>query len=112
MGKRANKKAGKKAGKKAAKKGTKVWSLFSLWSALLGAAAAKKALDAGWKVATGNPPPKNPSDPDVKTREAVTWAVTSGTVVGLAKVLATRKAASYYAASTGTNPPKPKLPKK
>ena len=49
----------------------------------LGAAAlAKKALDTGWKAATGKHPPENPADPDVAMGEAVAWAVVSGTFVG------------------------------
>ena len=105
----AKKKAKGKGG--GAGKGTKVWSMFSLGSAILGASVARKALDKSWRAATGKEPPANPADPDVKAREAVTWAITSATVAALAKTLATRKAADYYARSTGVNPPPPKLPK-
>ena len=66
---------------------------------------AKKALDKTWKVATGKKPPENPADPDVDVWEAVAWAVVSGAVVGLARMLAQRRAASYYAQSTGHLPP-------
>ncbi len=33
--------------------GGKLWSVFSLVSALAAATVAKKALDTGWKAATG-----------------------------------------------------------
>jgi hypothetical protein len=85
-------------------KGSKMWSLMSLGAALASAAAAKQALDGGWKAATGKKPPENPADPDVDIREAVTWAVVSGTIMALAKMLATRRAASYYVKSTGHLP--------
>ncbi|MGN6472083.1 MAG: DUF4235 domain-containing protein, partial [Mycobacteriales bacterium] len=66
---------------------------------------AKKALDSGWKAATGKQPPENPADPDVDVWEAITWAAISGTFVALAKMLAQRRAAGYYARSTGHLPP-------
>jgi Protein of unknown function (DUF4235) len=85
--------------------GSKVWTVFSLVSALGAAAVAKKVLDKSWTVATGRKPPENPADPDVEIWEAVAWAVVSGTAVGLARMLAQRRAASYYARSTGHLPP-------
>jgi Protein of unknown function (DUF4235) len=85
--------------------GSKVWSVFSLGSAVLAAALAKKALTASWQVTTGKKPPANPADPDVDLWEAVAWAVASGTIVALARMLATRRAANYYARSTGELPP-------
>ena len=85
--------------------GSKVWSAFSLAAALGAAAVARKTLDKSWKAATGKKPPENPADPDVEIREAVAWAVVTGAFVALARMLAQRKAASYYARSTGHLPP-------
>ena len=82
-----------------------MWTLFSLISALTAAALAKKALNSSWRAATGKNPPQNPADPDVDVWEAVLWAAISGTIIGLARMLAQRKAASYYAKSTGELPP-------
>ncbi|CAN5282632.1 hypothetical protein BH09ACT12_BH09ACT12_20780 [soil metagenome] len=84
---------------------SKVWSVFSLASALGAAALAKKGLNTSWKAATGKNPPANPADPDVEMREAVMWAVASGTFVALARMLAQRRAAGYYLKSTGKLPP-------
>lgn len=42
-----------------------------------------------WQVATGNEPP-DPNDPDVPTREAVTWFVASSIGVGVAQLVAGR----------------------
>jgi hypothetical protein len=84
---------------------SKVWGVFSLVAALLAATAARKALSASWKAATGKPPPANPASPDVEMREALLWAAVSGTIVAVARMLATRRAASYYARSTGHLPP-------
>ncbi len=79
--------------------------MFSLVSALGAAAIAKKAIDKSWTIATGKKPPENPADPDVDIWEAVAWAVASGTAIGLARMIAQRRAASYYARSTGHLPP-------
>jgi hypothetical protein len=84
---------------------SKIWTLFSLVSALGAAAAARKGLNTSWKVATGKQPPENPADPDVDIWEAVAWATLSGVAVGVARMLAQRKAASYYSKSTGHLPP-------
>jgi hypothetical protein len=85
--------------------GSKLWAVLSLVSALGAATLAKKALNTGWKAATGKQPPENPADPDVRMAEAVAWAAVSGTFVALARMLAQRRAASYYAKSAGHLPP-------
>jgi hypothetical protein len=83
---------------------SKMWGVFSLVAALVAATTARKALNATWKAATGKPPPANPASPDVEMREALTWAAVSGTIVAVARMLATRRAAQYYARSTGHLP--------
>jgi Protein of unknown function (DUF4235) len=85
--------------------GSKVWTVFSLAAALGAAAVAKKALDTGWRAATGKHPPENPADPDVQIGEAVAWAMVSGTFVALARMFAQRRAADYYRRSAGHLPP-------
>jgi hypothetical protein len=84
---------------------SKVWAVFSLVAALLAAAVARKGLNASWKAATGKEPPANPADPDVDLAEALLWATVSGTLVAVARMLAARRAADYYARSTGRLPP-------
>jgi hypothetical protein len=91
--------------KSSQKDSSKVWGIFSLLAAVVAAAAARKALNASWKAATGKPPPANPASPDVDMREAVLWAAVSGTIVAVARMLATRRAAHYYQRSTGHLPP-------
>jgi hypothetical protein len=84
---------------------SKVWSIFSLVSALGAAALARKAIDTTWKAATGKHPPENPADPDIQIGEAVAWAALTGALVALARMVAQRRAAGYYAKSTGQLPP-------
>src|SRR6188472_1731576 len=87
------------------KDSSKAWTIFSLVAALLGATIARKTLTSSWRASTGKNPPANPADPDVDLWEALLWAAVSGTAVQIARMLATRKAANYYAKSTGRLPP-------
>ena len=47
---------------------------------------AQALLKKMWQVATGEAPP-DPTDPDVPTRDAVTWFVASSLGVGVAQLL-------------------------
>ena len=85
--------------------GSKLWSVFSLASALAGAAVARKTLNTSWRAATGKNPPANPADPDVDLREAVVWALVSGAIIQLVRMVFARRAAGYYVKSTGHLPP-------
>jgi hypothetical protein len=84
--------------------GSLVWRIIGTGSAVLAAAAAQKGLSAAWKVATGDDPPTIPEDPDTTWTEAIAWAVLSGAVLGLARLIATRRAAHFYMRSTGELP--------
>lgn len=84
---------------------SKTYSAFSLVAAIAAASVAKKGLNTSWRAATGKNPPANPADPDVGLAEAVMWAAISGTMIGVARMLATRRAANYYTRSTGHLPP-------
>lgn len=84
---------------------SKAWSVMALASTIGATVAARKAMTTSWKMATGKQPPQNPADPDVSIGEAVAWAVMSGVAVGVARMLASRRAADYYRKSTGHLPP-------
>jgi hypothetical protein len=85
--------------------GSKAWSAFALLATLGASMVARKAMTTSWKVATGKEQPQNPAHHDVSIGEAVAWASASGVAVGLARMLASRKAADYYRRSTGHLPP-------
>jgi hypothetical protein len=84
---------------------SRAWTAFSLVAGLGAAALTRKLLDRSWRVAAGKNPPDNPADPDVSIGEAVLWASLTGALVALARMVAQRRAASYYARSTGHLPP-------
>ena len=85
---------------------SKVWSSFSLVRrARRRGGRRRRRSTPSWKAATGKNPPANPADPDVDVGEAVAWAAVSGALIGLARMAAARRAAGYYAKSTGHLPP-------
>ncbi|MDQ1600152.1 MAG: hypothetical protein QOD68_1626 [Actinomycetota bacterium] len=81
------------------------WRVLGGISAILAGLAARKLLVTAWRRTTGNNPPANPAAPGTAWREAIPYALASGAAMGLARMLATRKAASYYRKSTGHLPP-------
>ena len=81
------------------------WRILGGISAVLAGIAARKALVTGWQKTTGHEPPANPATPGTGWGEAITFACVSGAAIGLARMLATRKAADYYLRSTGHLPP-------
>ena len=83
----------------------RVWTAFSLVAGLGAAALTRKLLDQSWRAAAGKNPPENPADPDVGLGEAVVWSALTGAMVALARMVAQRRAASYYTRSTGHLPP-------
>jgi hypothetical protein len=81
------------------------WKVFGGVAGIAAAVAARKAVEAGWKAATGREPPGTPESPLTSWAEAVGWATFSGTVVALARLAATRSAAATWVRSTGSLPP-------
>jgi hypothetical protein len=82
-----------------------VWKIMVTLCAILAATLARRVIETTWTTATGKQPPANPHSPDTTMAEAVGWAVASGAAVGVARLLATRKAADYWRRSTGNLPP-------
>ncbi len=78
--------------------------LLALPNVFLTPHSAAATREAAWRMATGTPPPTIPEDPDTDWAEAVAWAVASGVVIGVARLVATRRAANYYRRSTGALP--------
>lgn len=81
------------------------WRIFGGLSAVLAGLAARKLLATVWTKVTGRTPPMNPASPDTTWPEAVGWAALSGVVMGVARLVATRKAAATWARRSGSLPP-------
>ncbi|NHC46580.1 DUF4235 domain-containing protein [Motilibacter aurantiacus] len=73
-------------------------------SAIAAAWVGRKSVTGAWKAITGNEPPVNPEDPDVSWQEAVGWALISGAVIGLTRLVATRQATVVWRKATGYTP--------
>ena len=83
--------------------GTLVWRLLGTGSAILAGVIANQLVIKLWKKA-GRAEILDPRDPRTPTRDAIAFAAITGLAVGAARVAATRKAAEYYAKSTGHLP--------
>jgi hypothetical protein len=84
--------------------GTLMWKVLDTGAVLGADVISRRLVTRGWKTATGRKPPTNPADPTVSWPRAFGWAVASGACVGVARLLATRRAAEYYTQSAGHLP--------
>ena len=80
------------------------YKMLGTLAAVAGAFVARKALPVIWKKVTGHEPPDKPESLDHSLGEALTWAVLSGTAVGVARVLAQRKVATTWQRANGDLP--------
>jgi hypothetical protein len=67
--------------------------------------AARKALDAAWRAARHDDPPRNPAAPDTNWSEALAWAALSAVAIAGARLVANRGAAAVWKSLTGSLPP-------
>ena len=59
------------------------------------AMVARRFVNVVWVAASGKAVPADPADPRVSTTEAVTFAMATGALVGVARLLVQRKANSF-----------------
>jgi hypothetical protein len=59
---------------------------------LAAALVARRLVNVLWVAASGRPVPEDPGDPRVSTGEAVAFAMATGALVGVARLLVQRKA--------------------
>lgn len=83
--------------------GTLVWRVLGTGSAILAGVIANRVVIMAWKKA-GRDATLDPRDPRTPVGDAVAFAALTGLAVGAARVIATRKAAEYYARSAGHLP--------
>lgn len=80
------------------------WKILAAGAGFGAALVARKLTDSTWKVVTGGDSPQNPEDPDIAFKEALAFAVVSGAIIGLSRMLANRASAQVYRKSTGHLP--------
>ena len=81
------------------------WKVLASLSAVAAGIAARKMLVAIVRKTTGKEPPANPESPETTWPEAFGFAVLSGVVLGVARLLARRSAARSWVRATGHLPP-------
>ena len=81
-----------------------LWNLYVGVIGVVTTVAAQQLVSTGWKVVTGSKPPK-PTDPEVSTAEALSWALASGLGVGVTQLLVKRTAARRWADRIGQHTP-------
>jgi len=70
--------------------------IYTAIAATIAAQIAAKVVTRVWVKTTGKPPPTQPNSPDVRWGEAVGWSVVSGTSIGVARLIASRRAAGAW----------------
>jgi len=85
--------------------GKLVWKIMGTGAARGADVMARRLATTGWTVAVGKPPPDHANNSEASWPTAIGWAAASGAFVGVARMVATRKAAAYYTKSAG-HPPK------
>lgn len=83
--------------------GSMVWKVLGTGSAVVAGLIATKVTDEIWQKA-GQDKAFDPKDPDSPFMTALAYAALTGLAAGVARTLATRKAAQYYAKSAGHKP--------
>jgi hypothetical protein len=82
-----------------------LWKAVGTGAGVLAAALARRMLMAGWQKTKKADPPTNPASPETKWSEALAWAVLTGVMIGVARLIATRGAAEGWRRATGLYPP-------
>jgi hypothetical protein len=82
----------------------KVWSGVASVAAVAAVTATKPLVERVWRVVARREPPGNPAHQDVSWGEALAWALVTGALVGVIRLLAQRAAASAWARATGDYP--------
>jgi len=82
----------------------KVWNGVATAAAVGAVAATKPLLERGWRIAFRSEPPGNPAAEDVTWRDAILWALVTGAIVGVIRLVAQRLAAGAWQKATGSYP--------
>lgn len=82
----------------------KVWNGVASGAAVGAVILAKPLVERGWRLAFRSEPPGNPAHQDVAWRDALLWAVVTGALVGVIRLIAQRLAAGAWQKATGHYP--------
>ena len=81
------------------------WRLIGFAAAATASALTRNVAEKTYRAGLGEPPPDRPSSPAVPLRYALIWAVSSGVIGELVRLLIERSAAHAWVQATGELPP-------
>ncbi len=82
----------------------KVWNGVASSAAVGAVVLTKPLVERAWRLIVGSEPPGNPADQDVAWRDAILWALVTGALVGLIRLIAQRTAAGAWLKVRGSYP--------
>jgi Protein of unknown function (DUF4235) len=82
----------------------RMWKAVATGAAVGAVALTRPLVERTWRQVAGSEPPGNPAHEDVAWRDAILWAVVSGAVVGLIRLVAQRTAAGAWQQVRGDYP--------
>jgi hypothetical protein len=82
----------------------KVWNAVASGAAIGAVVVSKPVLERTWRLVFRSDPPGNPAHHDVAWRDALLWALITGALVGVIRLVAQRAAAGAWYRLTGDYP--------
>jgi hypothetical protein len=82
----------------------KMWNGVASGAAIGAVVLSKPLLERAWRSVVGSEPPGNPAHHEVAWRDALLWALVTGAVVGVIRLVAQRLAAGAWQKATGSYP--------
>jgi len=81
------------------------WRAVGGLSGLAAGMISRMLVGAVWRRLKGAEPPGTPVSPRIGWSDALTWAISSGIAIAVARVVGQRGAAEAWKATTGSYPP-------
>lgn len=85
--------------------GKQTWAVLGGLSAAGGGIVAKKLVHTSWKAVFKKEPPANPEHPRTTWPEAIGYALLSGAIMGVGRMVARKVMAGMWERRTGALPP-------
>ena len=82
----------------------KVWNSVATGAAVGAVALTKPLIERAWRLTLRSEPPGNPAHQDVSWRDAILWALVTGALIGVIRLVAQRLAAGAWAKARGDYP--------
>lgn len=71
------------------------WTAVGILTVIAGATMGRTLLKSGWRAVTGNEPPKDPDADDTTWKQALTWGILTGAIIGVVRALSQKGASAF-----------------